>query len=790
MSGGEGGFTFEEIYSFFVFLCALWVVGKISVQIKLPALVGEIICGLILGPNLLHFAPYSNVLKMIGECGLILLVIEAGIEVDLDILKLIGTRGVIVAVFGSMTPLAIGFGLGTALGYDPTSSLCIGACLAPTSMGIAVSALRRGKALNTTIGQLVIAAAVLDDIISLVLLSVIQALANPTPWSLAKPVVVSLGFLLGFGYIGIVVMPKVLPKFLNLFDHNLHEYVLLGSVMVMAMALIPATNSAGTSYLLGAFLSGLCFCHDHHVHHIWNKQMKRLMAWLLRLFFSCTIGFEVPIKDVWTAEIMTNTLIFFTAILGKLATGMFAPAPWRLLDAIKLGSAMSAWGEFAFIIATVSYSDHLLDKKQFSAVVMAVLISVIFGPICLTAALDADNKKKAEKLDAMKNENEEIMISKNMSNFVYFKIQTKSQGFWGFYQKIENKIASLDLEVIDYRTSVTYGETPKYVMTEFYVRDTVSYTTDEPSKLDKRRRAIVGNVGRALRDPAGNVAVERWLPMIREEDSKRILALQNVHDVTQFDADQGNPLRLGFGYKRRHCLTPEATLVQVSKKMATEDVSAVLIIEDSLSETDRPLVLGMVTRSDVIYDIPKHGVEEKHHARDVMTLTKNLLVCDKNACRQEILREMAAGNCQNMVLIDLATGEVDAVVNIKELVGDVVEASAHSIQVMNSVLTQHYDDSYDSDMEEQEYGYSRGRKKEVKNPLQGPFHDGKPVTWDVWQRLSTTGSFCLADPAQAAAFMQNLGLDDSDENGGGDEDVKSGSVSMAKINGKARAVEV
>lgn len=744
-----------DIYSFFVFLMALWVVGKVSVQLKIPSVVGEILAGLILGPHLLHLAPYSDVLKMIGECGLILLVIEAGIEVDLDMLKLIGPRGFLVAVFGSMTPLAIGFGLGLATGAETTSALAIGACLAPTSMGIAVSALRRGKQLNTPIGQLVIAAAVLDDIISLILLSIIQALGDPTPWNLAKPLVVSSAFLLSFGYLAIFIMPKLFPRILALFDPKVHEYVILSLVMSLALGLIPATNYAGTSYLLGSFLAGLAFCSDHHVHKVWNKQMKRLMAWLLRLFFACTIGFEVPIKDVWTKEIISKTFLFFVPIVGKLATGIFAPAPWRFIDACKLGSAMSAWGEFAFIIATASKNDHLLDSSQFSSCVMAVLLSVIFGPILLTYAINVDNAAKGDALDEIKMANEEIMIHESMTNYVYYKIRTESKGFWGFYQKIEARISSLELDIQDYRVNHSY-DGRRLVTTEFYVRDETMYRHDKENMIEKRRRAIAGNVGRALMDPDCNVSVTQWIPRIRQGPSSR--RRSSIIQLGQTATEK--PLRLSVIYKRRHCCRPTDQLTNVAEQMVSEDLPAMLVIDPKSSKT-KPTVVGMVTRSDIVRDIPKHGIEEHHLCKDIMNPTKNLLVCDKNASRQEILVEMANGDCQNMVLIDVGLCEVHAVSNIKEICAFIVQPmQANDIGSMTNVLAGHYNDVYDS--EEEEFNYRLGVQGMMPNsnlPLDGHFHDGQPVTWDAWEKITSTGSIRM-DSGDASSLISALDLDD------------------------------
>lgn len=560
------GFTFMDIYSFFVFLVILWVVGKISVKINVPSIVGEIVAGLIFGPNLLNLAPFSDVLKMIGECGLILLVIEAGIEVDLDMLKLIGQRGVLVAVFGSMTPLFLGTGIGIGIGATTTSALAIGACLAPTSMGIAVNVLRRGKILNTTVGQLVIAAAVLDDIISLILLSVIQSLADPTIFSVGKPVVVSGAFLVVFGYLAIYVMPVHLPKFIKLFDPKLKDYVSLASVFTFALALIPASHYAGTSYLLGAFLAGLCFCHDHHMHTMWQQQMKRLMSWLLRLFFACTIGFEVPIQDVWTGEIMLNTTLFFTAIVGKLATGIFAPTPWNFNDAMKLGFAMSAWGEFAFIIAKISRDDGLLDASQFSSVVMAVLVSVIAGPIGLTEAIRYDQEKRKGILSDVKNEIDEFTIDPSEAHCVYFEIFTRSKGFWGFYQTVAMQIDRIGLEILDYRANHTYDGRHEAMM-EFYVRDRSSYMDYSEKLLNERKEYIIGEVFKVLQDSNANVVVDRWMPRVAAYEFKtrnRTKQLRHLPSMLSLSATSlyRDPSLLQQTYARQSILAQEKHVVQ------------------------------------------------------------------------------------------------------------------------------------------------------------------------------------------------------------------------------------
>ena len=135
-----------------------------------------------------------------------------------------------------------------------------------------------------------------------------------------------------------------------------HENSILGLLFAATFTLIPACNAVGSSHLLGAFLAGLMFCTDHTIHHVWSHQIKRLLAWMLRVFFACTIGFAIPIKDFGSASVIGRGLIYSLSAIGKIVTGFFG-RPLNKKEFFTIGFSMSAWGEFAFIIATASYEE-------------------------------------------------------------------------------------------------------------------------------------------------------------------------------------------------------------------------------------------------------------------------------------------------------------------------------------------------------------------------------------------------------------------------------------------------
>jgi Kef-type K+ transport system membrane component KefB len=180
LSGGDaedGGESFgvhieyEDLYDTIVFFTAIYVAGQIASRLlKMPDLVGEIVAGILLGPPLADFVPNPEAFVLLGEVGLVLLVVEAGIDIDVSTLKLIGTRGFMIAIVGSILPIGIGIlvAIGLAGTGDIKSVLSAGAVFGPTSLGIALNILRSGGILNTPVGQLIVSAAVIDDMIALI----------------------------------------------------------------------------------------------------------------------------------------------------------------------------------------------------------------------------------------------------------------------------------------------------------------------------------------------------------------------------------------------------------------------------------------------------------------------------------------------------------------------------------------------------------------------------------------------------------------------------------------------
>mmetsp|Transcript_5925 Transcript_5925/g.10299 ORF Transcript_5925/g.10299 Transcript_5925/m.10299 type:complete len:672 (+) Transcript_5925:419-2434(+) len=526
--GGFDGFTFWQLYAALVFLVALWFAGKAVQLVGMPALIGEIITGIILGPYLLDYVPMVGGWKLIGEIGLMLLVIEAGLDVDLEMLRVIGFRGAAIAVIGSIIPLSIGFLLAYfVLNQDVKASFAVGAALAPTSMGIALNVLRAGRLLNTPVGQLVISAAVLDDIIALVLLSELQALEDPTAWAFVKPVIVAVLLLVAFGCFAIYVVPVAMHKviFPRVPDKK-HENLTLGLIFALALGLAPLANAAGSSYLLGCFIAGVCFCTETIVHHVWVAQVKRVLCWLLRIFFACTIGFEIPVKKFGNPTVIAHGFLLLIAITGKLATGLLV-RPFIKFDALVVSFAMAAWGEFAFIVILYAKDNGIVGEDLVASVILAILISIIASPALLRCVINYfTTQVKAEVVLAMEDTGE----GAHGEPPLYYFIQSRSAGGWGQQQKLLRAIMDSDLHIIDMRSfHPHHNNLDVKVVYEMYLKDNkmtlpvADYREPNPSQaaaIDSKLEHLHSKVLHALNDPNAIARVGRWYAGIHPDQEK------------------------------------------------------------------------------------------------------------------------------------------------------------------------------------------------------------------------------------------------------------------------------
>merc|ERR1719283_613029 len=583
----EGGHdaheTFNHIYHVMLFVAILWVAGKLFARVGMPALVGEIV---------------------FGEIGLVMLVVEAGIDVDVGMLKLIGPRGVGIALLGSIFPMSMGFCITyLTMGTDIMSSIAIGACFAPTSMGIALNVLKKAKILNTPTGQLIIAAAILDDVLALIILTEIQALSDPTVMAILLPLIVSPVLIVVIGYLAIRWIPIWMKKLMDRVPKENRENVILALLFLATFAFVPMVHFLGSSHLLGAFLAGLCFCTDHTIHHAWHHQIKRVLQWMLRIFFAAAIGFAIPILEFGSPKVIIRGIVYCIAGIGKVVQGFFSQ-PLNAKEFFIVGFSMSAWGEFAFILATVSYSEGTIDKESFSAVLLAVLLSVIYSPYGLSFTISYFEKQAQKKMNERLSEFEDTNVHP-----LYFAINSKAKGQWGHQDKILKTIFDLNLEIIDFRSwhapEFNHSHDQPLTKQSFYVQDlsvclppTRHLDAKEKESLLARVQAIRTELAQTLGDGAV-ISIKRWLPGVTKTDDTLDAADNYTKSMFVGDFKPKLAKRKTAEYCRTAAFKQAHSIMSVMQRKATlEDLKRVSSKRlPGLSELDRQTSLKMLAEA-------------------------------------------------------------------------------------------------------------------------------------------------------------------------------------------------
>lgn len=467
-----------------------------------------------------------------------MLVLEAGIDIDVSTLKLIGTRGFLIAIVGSVLPIGMGMAIAVAiLGTGNIKAIiAAGATFGPTSLGIALNILRSGGVLNTPVGQLIISAAVIDDMIALIVLSQLESLAGTiTVAGIVVPIVSALAFLFIGGFVALFWVPGIVERVvLRRADEQYHGKLELTVMFGLLLALMPATYYSKASYLMGAFVAGLSFCTSHELHHTFVCQFKRVMQWLMRIFFAASIGFQVPLRSFANGTVIWQGLVFALALLGKVVVGFMVPnftksrkfTGMHLRDCLVTGFSMAAEGEFAFVIAVFAVEEELITQDVYASVVLAVLLSTILPPFLLRFTIGYYKNKAEEDLKQLANN--EMKLNHNLENLlgeieneraVFLCIQTQSEARWGLLLQLMASLGQLGLDVIDHRSWHPRGIDTTLV-NEVYCKDVLDIREAGTAQamLDERIKEIREALEKTIAQPdSSRVKVQRWYPGVVEE---------------------------------------------------------------------------------------------------------------------------------------------------------------------------------------------------------------------------------------------------------------------------------
>jgi len=369
--------------------------GWISVRLGQPAVLGELLAGLVLGPSVLAVfeLPYfaeaqvTELLVELGEIGVILLMFVAGMDVHLEDMIKTGKPAVLAGALGVLAPIVLTVGVVTGLGYGPTQSIFLGLVLAATSVSISAQTLIELGVLRNRESVAMLGAAVVDDVLSLLLLSVFSALVITTGAGPLGVIGIVVRMLLFLG-LALVVALRLLPSLSGrLARLPVSEPAVTGAVVAMLVFAWGAEELGGVAAITGAFLAGLGLSRSVQADTIRRGTHVLAYAFFVPIFL-VSIGLRADVGELTTAATILILALIAVAVVSKvLGAGAGARlGGLKAGESLRLGIGMISRGEVGLIVANVGLTMALISTELFTDIVLVVLASTLLAPPLLKLA--------------------------------------------------------------------------------------------------------------------------------------------------------------------------------------------------------------------------------------------------------------------------------------------------------------------------------------------------------------------------------------------------------------------
>ncbi len=370
-----------------IIIFAAKVMGLLAKKLKAPQVVGEILAGLLLGPSLLGFVEQTDFLLKMAEIGVILLMFSAGLGTDLKDLLKTGPIAILIAIVGVFVPLVGGFLLYSAFyGFSEVGSLeffkavFIGVIMTATSVSITVQTLRELGHLKGRIGTLILSAAIIDDVIGIIVLTFVIGFRDTSsnPLNVVISTVLFFAFSIVIGFILYKIF-KVLDK---RYPHQ-RRIPIMGLCLCFALSYI-AEVYFGIADITGAYVAGIILCNLRDSDYIAEKMDINSYMLFGPVFFA-SIGLKTRF-DGFTVSLLLFSLAFvavamITKIIGCGLVARLCKNNWR--DSFKVGVGMMTRGEVALIVAQKGLAVGLLSPEYFASVILLIICSSVITPIVM-----------------------------------------------------------------------------------------------------------------------------------------------------------------------------------------------------------------------------------------------------------------------------------------------------------------------------------------------------------------------------------------------------------------------
>lgn len=389
--------------------------GYVSMRLGQPAVAGEVLAGLILGPtaiNLLHWDVFTDIhleetFTFMAELGVLLLLFIAGLELHISDLQKSGRAAVIAGVLGFLVPLGLGYLAATLMGFDLQQGLFIGLLLAPTSVSISAQTLMELGALRSRVGASLLGAAVIDD--TLVVLGISFFLAvigggGGQELGASSSILLLVGRMILYLAIAIFVGVKILPRLSRFIERlPISEGVIAFAFTVMVFYAWTAEYFGNLATIIGAFLAGLFFARTPLKAKIEQGFSAIAYGVFVPIFF-VDVGLEANFRTLDGKSLIFLAVLLITAIVSKIIGSGIGGLLGKLSakESLQLGFSMVPRGEVVLIVATVGITEGFINQTELSVAVGMVVLTTLLTPPILRALFLKKNHSDEQKMSTAK----------------------------------------------------------------------------------------------------------------------------------------------------------------------------------------------------------------------------------------------------------------------------------------------------------------------------------------------------------------------------------------------------
>ena len=389
--------TYEILRDLAIIIISAKLFGLIARKCKAPQVVGEIIAGLLIGPSILGLVDQSDFILQMAEIGVILLMFSAGLETDLKELMKTGPIAALIACAGVFIPLVLGalyymvfYGFAPWGSNEFYEAVFIGTILTATSVSITVQSLKEMGKLKGRVGTTILSAAIIDDVIGIIVLTFVIGFKNPD----SKPSTVVVNTILFFVLaVGVGFISYKIFKWIDKRYPHTRRIPIAGLAYCFIMSYV-AEQYFGIADITGAYVAGIILCSINDSEYI-ERKIDINSYMLFGPVFFASIGLKTDLNDVTGGILLFAVGFVIVGLISKIVgCGLMARiCRFKGKDALKIGVGMMTRGEVALIVAQKGLSMNLIDPVYFTAVILLIIVSSISTPIVLKFLYSRDKEE-------------------------------------------------------------------------------------------------------------------------------------------------------------------------------------------------------------------------------------------------------------------------------------------------------------------------------------------------------------------------------------------------------------